>query len=100
MWYDTISTAKGAIHVKLNENFIVHTENDETLLVPTAEATFSGIVRGNKTVSLILSFLEKGTTRDEIVRSFRERFDAPEGEIEADVDDTLSRLRQIGAIDE
>lgn len=86
--------------MKLNENFIVHTENDETLLVPTAEASFSGIVRGNKTLSLILAFLEKGTTRDEIVRSLKERFDAPDGEIEADVDKTLANLREIGAIDE
>ncbi len=100
MWYDTISTDERSDLLKLNENFIVHTENDETLLVPTAEASFSGIARGNKTFSLILSFLEKGTSRDEIVRSLRERFDAPDGEIEANVDETLSQLRNIGAIDE
>ena len=86
--------------MKLNKNYIVHTENGETLLVPTAEAEFSGIVRGNKTLAMILELLEKETTREEIIRALSERFEADEGVIEADVDRTLARLIGIGAVDE
>lgn len=85
--------------MKLNENFIVHTENGETLLVPTAEASFFGIVRGNKTLGVILGCLESGAARDEIVRTLNDRFEADDGEIENDVDAVLAQLREIGAID-
>ena len=86
--------------MKLNENFIVHIDNGETLLAPTAEAAFSGIVRGNKTVGAILTMLEKGATREEIIGSLKDRFEADDGVIEADVDGALEQLRSIGAIDE
>ena len=32
--------------------------------------------------------------------AMRERFDAPEGAVERDVDTALSQLRKIGALDE
>ncbi|MBR1533213.1 MAG: PqqD family protein [Ruminococcus sp.] len=86
--------------MKLNENYIVHTDSGETLLVPTAEASFSGIVRGNKTLGLILGMLEQETTRDEIVRTLSDRFESEDGEIENDVDSVLKRLREIGAVDD
>ena len=86
--------------MKLNEHFIVHTEGDDVLLVPTAEADFSGIVRGNKTLSAILRLLEQETSRTEIITALQERFDADDGVIEDDVDSTLEKLRSIGAIDE
>ena len=86
--------------MKLKDTFIVHTESGETLLVPTAEASFSGIVRGNKTLGAILTLLEQETTREEIIRSLGERFEADDGVIDDDVDKTLARLREIDAIDE
>lgn len=86
--------------MKLNENYIVRTDNGETLLVPTAEASFSGIVRGNRTLALILEQLENDTTRDGIVRALSDRFEADDGEIESDVDSVLARLKEIGAVDE
>ncbi len=86
--------------MKLNENYIVHIDGGETLLVPTAEASFSGIVRGNKTLGLILELLEQEITRDEIVRTLSDRFESEDGEIENDVDSVLKRLREIGAVDD
>ncbi len=88
------------ITMKLNENFIVHVEDGTTLLVPTAEAQFSGIVRGNKTLAAILELLQEETTREEIVQKLSERFDAADGVIEADVTSTLGQLIEIGAVDE
>ncbi len=32
--------------MKLNKNFILHVAEGETLLVPTGDAAFSGIIRG------------------------------------------------------
>lgn len=86
--------------VKLNENFLIHTMGDETILVPTAEAGFRGVVQCNKSVEVILRCLEKGTDEEGIVRALTERFDGDEAEIRADVSSVLSELRGIGALDE
>ena len=48
--------------MKLNHNFIVHNTGDETLLVPTAEAPFHGLIQGNKTLEFILNCLQEDTT--------------------------------------
>ena len=43
--------------MKLNENFVIHTIDDETMLIPTAEAPFHGLGEGNETVGVILRCL-------------------------------------------
>ncbi len=86
--------------MKLNRNFLLHTINEETLLVPTGKAEFSGIVRGNKTLGLVLEQLKTDTTEEKIVSAIRAQYDAPEGVVENDVRTVLDRLRGIGALDE
>lgn len=70
------------------------------MLVPTGAADFSGIVRGNRTLGVMLEMLKAETTEEELVAAMKARFDAPDGAIERDVAKTLSELRKIGAIDE
>ena len=85
--------------MKLNKNFILHNTDGETVLVPTGNASFSGIVRGNKTLGAVLECLQNDTTEEDIVAALKARFDAPEGAIERDVSKALAALRKIGAID-
>ena len=86
--------------MKLNRNFLLHNTGGESILVPTADADFSGVVRGNKTLGAVLELLKKDTTEDEIVSALKSRFNAPEGMVEKDVARTLAELRKIGALDE
>ncbi len=86
--------------MKLNKDFILHISGGETVLVPTGNAKFSGIVRGNKTLGAVLELLRDETTEAEIVAAMKRRFDAPEEIISLDVKKTLEELRKIGAIDE
>lgn len=86
--------------MKLSKDFILHEAGSETILVPTAGAGFSGLVRGNKTLGAVLECLAKGATEEEIVASLKKRFDAPRGAVERDVARALESLRKIGAIDE
>ena len=86
--------------MKLNQNFISHTMDDMTLVVPVAGADFHGVVQGNKTVRVILECLEKDTTEEAIVDVLCARFDGDRSLIAADVADVLSKLSSIGAIDE
>lgn len=85
--------------MKLKDEFIVHNVGDETLLVPTAEASFHGLVQGNKTVDVILNCLLKDTTEEEILAAMKDRFDGDEEDMRADIADVIAQLRAIGAID-
>lgn len=86
--------------MKLKNEFIVHNVGDETLLVPTADASFHGLVQGNKTVDTILSCLKEDTTEERILDSLKEKYDGDEEDMRADIADVIKRLRAIGAIDE
>ena len=86
--------------MKLDPKYLIHSTGGETLLVPTGDADFAGVVRGNRTLGAILELLKDGTTEPELVAALRSRFDAPEGAVERDVARALSELRRIGAIEE
>lgn len=86
--------------MKLNNNFLVHTAGDDTVVVPTGDAGFSGVVKGNETFGAILDLLKKDTTEERIIESMLKEYDAPREKIERDVKITINRLKEIGAIDE
>ena len=86
--------------MKLSDKFILHTTNDETILVPTGDADFSGIVRGNNTFGKVLELLKNDTSEEEIVAEMKKIFEASENAIENDVHRALKELRKIGAVDE
>ena len=86
--------------MKLNENFIVHKTDIETILVPVGGTVFSGVMKGNAILGDILSALKEETTEEGIVKALEEMYDASEGVIAKDVAKALSELRDIGALDE
>ena len=86
--------------MKLSKDFILHTTDGEVVLVPTGNAKFSGIVRGNKTLGAVLELLRQDTTEDEIVAAMKKRFDAEEDVLCRDVKKALAALSKIGAIEE
>ncbi len=86
--------------MKLNASFIKHTMGDTCLVIPVEGAGFHGVVKGNKSVGVIVDCLEKGATEQEIVEALCERFDGDRAQMEADVANVISRLRSIGAIDD
>ncbi len=85
--------------MRLRKDFIIHESDGEFLLVGTGTAPFSGVVKGNKTLGAILNMLREETSEEEIVRTLKARFDAPEDVIAGDVEKALAGLRGIGAID-
>ena len=85
--------------MKLKKDFIVHEAGGETMLVATGEAKFAGLVKGNKILGEMLSFMKEDTTEAEVVRKMREKFEAPEGKIEEDVHKLVTELSKIGAIE-
>ena len=85
--------------MKLNKDFLLHNTGSESILVPTGNAGFSGVVRGNKTLGAVLELLKEEMTEAEIITALKSRVDAPEGAIEKDVAKALAELRKIGALD-
>ena len=86
--------------MKLKKEFIAHDTGRESLLVPAGGAGFSGLVKGNRTLGVILDLLKTDTTEADIIAAMGARFDAPENVIAGDVKKALAELRRIGALDE
>ncbi|MBQ6336463.1 MAG: PqqD family protein [Ruminococcus sp.] len=86
--------------MKLNENFVIHTIGDETMLIPTAAASFHGLGEGNRTVGFILNRLTQDTTEEEITDALAAEFIGDREEMAQDVRAIIEKLRAIGAIDE
>lgn len=86
--------------MKLNDNFIRHDVDGQTLIVPTGSADFHGLIQGNKTLSAITECLTQDTTEDKIVDALCARFNGSREDIKADVHEAIKKLKAIGAIDE
>ena len=86
--------------MKLKKEFITHEAGKETLLVPAGGAGWAGLVKGNKTLGVILELLKEETTEEAVISAMKNRFDAPADVIERDVNKALAELRKIGALDE
>ena len=97
VWYYILKGMRG---MKLKDEFIVHNAGYESLLIPTGDAGFTGLVRGNKTLGIILDLLKQDTTEEAVIAAMCEQFDAPEEIIARDVKKAVSELRRVGAIDE
>ncbi len=86
--------------MKIRSSFIRHDSDGESMLIPTGDASFSGIVKGNSTLGAIIDLMSEDTTEEEVVAKMREKYNAPEGVIERDVSLVIEKLRSIGALDE
>ena len=86
--------------MKLNPSFTVCRTETDTVLVPIGGTAFSGVVRGNATLGVILELLEQETTPETILSALIERYDAPKEILTRDIDRVLTQLRAIGALEE
>ena len=85
--------------MKLKSDFLSHNSSNESYLVPTSDASFSGMVKGNKTLGAIVELLKEETTEEEVISAMKARFDAPEGAIERDVRRVIEELTKIDALE-
>ena len=86
--------------MKLNDTFVHHNMDGQTVIVPTAGTDFHGLVQGNKTLAVISDCQKQDTTEEEIVDTLCARFDGDREVIKADVAEAVKKLKEIGAIDD
>ena len=85
--------------MKLKPFFILHNASDETFVVSTSSPEFLGAVKENKTLGAIVGLLREETTREQVIDRMKDRFEAPEGVIEKDVDGVILQLQRAGALE-
>lgn len=88
------------INMKLKENFITQDIYDSQYLVPIGGEAFNGMARSNETAAFIVDCLKKETTKEKIIDAVYNEYEASRDEISSDVDEILSKLRSINAIEE
>ena len=86
--------------MKLKDEFVMQTVDDENIMVAVDSKIFSGLIRSNKTAATIIEQLREDVTRDDVVEKMLSQYDAPLSIIESDVDMVIDNLRKIGALDE
>ncbi|OKZ65351.1 MAG: hypothetical protein BHW05_03090 [Clostridium sp. 42_12] len=85
--------------MKLKDIFITHDSDGEKVLIDVT-SSFAGLVRSNKTAAFIVECLKTDTTKEQIVETMYEKYDAPKEVPQQDVDLIVEKLRGIGAIEE
>ena len=89
--------------MRIKEEYVLYDANDgEKLAVATGDEikNFSGLLRANKSASVILDCLAQETTEEAIVDAMTVRFDAPRETLATDVANVLETLRGINALEE
>ena len=84
--------------MRLKDEFLTHTSGNEAYLVPSGNLEFRGLVKGNETLGEVIELLKIDTTKTQIVKALREKYNAPAGTIEFDVKKALEVLRSVGAL--
>ncbi len=86
--------------MKLKSDFITQDIEGTQFLVSMGAESFGGIARSNKTAAFIVNCLKKETTKEAIVETMCQKYDAPREVISNDVEEILTTLRKIRAIEE
>ncbi len=86
--------------MRLKKEFVSRNVGTQTVLVPTGDASFHGVVQGNKTFAAIVELLREEATEEAVVAAMCERYDAPEAIIRRDVSHAIGELRRVDALEE
>lgn len=95
-----MSFRKGAVFVKLKQEFLTRTIGNTEIPVAADDSTLGGMVRRNETTAFVVDHLRRETTPESIIADLYAGGDASIGIVAADVEWTLNLLRGIGALDE
>lgn len=86
--------------MKLSKDFIIHSSNDEHILVSTGTGSFSGLVRMNALGAFLANLLNKDTTEEDMVNAVLAEYEVDREQAAADVHVFIEKLSAVGAIKE
>lgn len=85
--------------MKLKDGFILHDIGDECVLIDV-QSRFNGMAKCNETTKFIIECLANETTEEQVVEQMLKEYPAPREVLAGDLSKILSKLREIGALDE
>ena len=88
--------------MKLKENILLRQVADTWVVMPVAEAVLSlnAMLTLNESGALLWKTLEAGCTREELVAAFTGEYIVSRQQAEADVDEFLAKVRELGCLEE
>ncbi len=86
--------------MKLKKEFVTVIDDNSSVTVSTDTKIFSGMIRGNETAALIMKYLEKETSIEQIVDAILSEYSADRELVKNDTENLIEKLRSINAIDE
>ena len=86
--------------MKYNKNYVLKSLAGETILVYQSEeqVNFSKIITLNEIGSLIIEGLQIGSTKEEIVVTILGEYDIDRETVEADYDEFVAKLLELGVV--
>ena len=86
--------------MKLSDEFLLTPMGESYVLVPVGKAAekFHGVVKLNETAAFIVRQLQSETDADKIVDALAAEYKGTREQFAADVQESLSKLRQCGAL--
>ena len=87
--------------MKLNENFILKTIAGSPVVVPVGDAVdnIKGMITLNGPAETIWKCLEKGMDFDDILKTLKTKYDAPEEILKADLSAFVEKLQRLGIVE-
>lgn len=85
--------------LKLNQTYTVKKIADKTIAVPVSEATDSRMMLLNETGYFLWTALEKGADKNALQQLLLQEYDVTPEIALTDVEEFLSHLQQLGALD-
>ena len=87
--------------MKLNADFLLTPIGEEFMLIPTGSAAlrFHGVVKLNDSAAFIIRRFQSETDADAIVEAMAAKYEGTREQFERALDNTLTQLRSIGAIE-
>ena len=82
--------------MKIKDGFILREVAGSFIVVAVGEAVkkFNGIVNLNETGAFLWKMLEKGATKEELLKSLLEEYEVDEKTAESDIDGFIAKLQE------
>ena len=82
--------------MKIKDGFVLREVAGSYIVVAVGEAvkTFKGIVNLNETGAFLWKILEKGATKDELLKKLLAEYDVDEETAKADIDGFVNKLQE------
>lgn len=87
--------------MKIKENYLLREIAEMNVVLPLGEASidFNGMITLNRSGTMLWRILEKGASREDLVKALTENYNVSEMDAAKDVDEFIVTLDQTGCID-